>query len=171
MATDFLDLSRLESGRIRFVRELIHLEGLIRECLEIIRPQAENENLALETEIDPILSPVNGDRNRLKQLVLNLLTNAIKYNKSGGRVRVSLHREGDELLLAIEDNGRGIPPSSLPYIFDRFYRVPDQEAGIIGTGLGLTISKRIAESHQGTIEVESKPGEGSKFTLHLPINR
>lgn len=171
MATDFLDLSRLESGRIRFMREPIHLEGLIRECLEIIRPQAENENLTLETEIDPILSPVNGDRNRLKQLVLNLLTNAIKYNHSGGRVRVSLHHEGDELLLAIEDSGRGIPTSSLPHIFERFYRVPDQEAGIIGTGLGLAISKRIAESHHGTIEVESKLGEGSKFTLHLPINR
>jgi signal transduction histidine kinase len=171
MATDFLDLSRLESGRIRFVREPIHLEGLIRECLEIIRPQAENENLTLETEIDPIFFPVNGDRNRLKQLVLNLLTNAIKYNRSGGLVRVSLHHKGHELLLAIEDNGRGIPPSSLPYIFDRFYRVPDQEAGIIGTGLGLTISKRIAESHQGTIEVESKLGEGSKFILRLPINR
>ena len=171
MATGFLDLARLESGRMRFVREPIQLEGLIRESLEIIRPQAEAESITLETKLDRGLSSVNGDRNRLKQLVLNLLTNAIKYNHRGGRVGVFLHVEGDEMLLSVEDTGRGIPPESLPNIFDRFYRVPDQEAGIVGTGLGLTIAKRIAETHQGTIEVESKLGEGSKFTLRLPINR
>jgi signal transduction histidine kinase len=171
MATGFLDLARLESGRMRFVREPIQLEGLIRESLEIIRPQAEAESIALKTKFDRGLPPVNGDRNRLKQLILNLLTNAIKYNRPGGRVRVLLHRQGDEVLMRVEDTGRGIPPESLPKIFDRFYRVPDQEAGIVGTGLGLTIAKRIAETHQGTIEMESKLGEGSTFTLRLPAYR
>ena len=171
MATGFLDLARLESGRMRFVREPIQLEGLIRESLEIIRPQAEAESITLKTKFDRGLPTVNGDRNRLKQLILNLLTNAIKYNRPGGRVRVLLHRQGDEVLMSVEDTGRGIPPESLPNIFDRFYRVPDQEAGIVGTGLGLTIAKRIAETHQGTIEVESKLGEGSTFTLRLPAYR
>lgn len=170
MTTDFLELARLESGRVRFVREPVLLEGLIRECLEVIRPQAESESITLETEIDRSLSPVQADRNRLKQLLLNLLTNAIKYNHRGGRVRVHLHRKDDELLLTVEDTGRGIPSESLSRIFDRFYRVPDKKSSITGTGLGLAISKRIAENHDGRIEVDSEPGRGSKFTLHLPAD-
>jgi signal transduction histidine kinase len=169
MATDFLELARLESGRVRFIREPVFLEGLIRECLEIIRPQAESERITLETEIDRGLTPVYGDRNRLKQLLLNLLTNAIKYNHQGGRVSVRLHRENEHLLLAVEDTGRGIPEDSLPKIFDRFYRVPDQEAGVTGTGLGLAIAQRIAVNHQGSIEVESEFGKGSTFSLRLPV--
>ena len=168
MATDFLDLARLESGRISFVREPIYLEGLIRECLEIIRPQAEAERITLATEIDRSLEPVLGDRNRLKQLLLNLLTNAIKYNHQRGQVLVSLRCEGDELLLAVKDNGKGIPSEILSRVFDRFYRVPDQETGAIGTGLGLAIAQRIAQSHNGIIEVESVLDQGSTFTLRLP---
>jgi signal transduction histidine kinase len=167
MATDFLDLSRLESGRISFVREPVFLEGLIRECLEIIRPQAEAERITLATEIDRSLKPVLGDRNRLKQLLLNLLTNAIKYNHQRGQVLVSLRCEGDELLLSVKDTGKGIPSESLSRVFDRFYRVPDQETGAIGTGLGLAIAQRIAKNHNGIIEVESGLDQGSTFTLRL----
>ncbi|HEY45253.1 MAG: hypothetical protein AMJ88_04355 [Anaerolineae bacterium SM23_ 63] len=169
MATDFLDLARLESGRISFVREPVYLEGLIRECLEIIRPQAEAERITLATEIDRSLQPVLGDRNRLKQLLLNLLTNAIKYNHQRGQVLVSLQNEEDELLLSVKDTGKGIPPESLSRVFDRFYRVPDQETGAIGTGLGLAIAQRIAQNHNGIIEVESVLDQGSTFTLRLPL--
>jgi signal transduction histidine kinase len=168
MATDFLDIARLESGRISFVREPVYLEGLIRECLEIIRPQAEAERITLATEIDRSLEPVLGDRNRLKQLLLNLLTNAIKYNRHGGQVLVSLRYEGDELLLSIKDTGKGIPSESISRVFDRFYRVPAQETGTIGTGLGLAIAQRIAKNHNGIIEVESVLDQGSTFTLRLP---
>jgi signal transduction histidine kinase len=168
MATDFLDIARLESGRISFVREPIYLEGLIRECLEIIRPQAEAERITLATEIDRSLEPVLGDRNRLKQLLLNLLTNAIKYNHQRGQVLVTLRCEGDELLLSVKDTGKGIPPESLSRVFDRFYRVPDQETGAIGTGLGLAIAQRIAKNHNGIVEVESVLDQGSTFTLRLP---
>jgi signal transduction histidine kinase len=169
MTTDFLELARLESGRVHFIREPVHLEGLIYECLEIIRPQAETEGISITTDFDHSLSPVQGDRNRLKQLLLNLLTNAIKYNVHAGSIHVSLQRSDDELLLAVKDSGRGIPPESLPYIFNRFYRVPDMEVSTTGTGLGLVIAKRIAENHQGAIEVESERGKGSTFTLRLPI--
>ncbi len=168
MATDFLDIARLESGRISFVREPVHLEGLIRECLEIIRPQAEAERITLATEIDRSLEPVPGDRNRLKQLLLNLLTNAIKYNRQRGQVLVTLRNKGDELLLSVKDTGKGIPPESLPRVFDRFYRVPDQESGTVGSGLGLAIAQRIAKNHNGIIEVESVLDQGSTFTLRLP---
>lgn len=171
MTTDFLELARLESGRVQFVREPVHLEGLVHESLELIRPQAESQNITLETTFDRSLAPVQGDRNRLKQLLLNLLTNAIKYNHEGGRVKVSLRREKEELLLAVKDTGRGIPPESLPLIFERFYRVPDHEVQTSGTGLGLVIAQRIAQNHQGKIEVVSEVGKGSTFTIHLQASR
>lgn len=169
MTTDFLELARLESGRIRFTREPIDLAGLARECLEVMRPQAEADHLRLETQVDPALGPVFGDRNRLKQVVLNLLTNAVKYNQKGGLVRVSVSAEGAEAVLSVTDTGRGIPPESLPRVFERFYRGPDQEAATAGTGLGLTIAKRIVESNQGTIGVASEVGRGSTFTVRLPL--
>jgi signal transduction histidine kinase len=168
MATDFLELARLESGRTRFTREPVDLAGLVRECLEVIRPQAEVDRIRLETQIDAGLGPVHGDRNRLKQVVLNLLTNAIKYNQKGGLVRVSIAAEPSLAVLSVTDTGRGIPPESLPRVFDRFYRVPDQEAATAGTGLGLAIAKRIVESNRGTIEVSSQMGQGSTFTVRLP---
>ena len=169
MATDFLELARLESGRIRFTREPIDLAGLVRECIEIVRPQAEADHLRLETTVDSAPGPVHGDRNRLKQVVLNLLTNAIKYNQKDGLVHVSVSAEGSEAVLSVSDSGRGIPPESLSRMFERFYRVPDQEAATAGTGLGLAIAKRIVESNRGTIAVTSEVGKGSTFTVRLPL--
>jgi signal transduction histidine kinase len=168
MTTNFLELSRLESGRSRFEREPIYLEGLVRECIEILRIQAESEQITLETDIDHGVPTVLGDRGQLKRLLLNLLTNAIKYNSRGGWVRVSIHTRDGMLQMTVEDNGRGIPSDSLPHLFDRFYRVPEQEARTSGTGLGLAIAKRIVQAHNGTIEVESGIGKGTKFIVMLP---
>jgi signal transduction histidine kinase len=168
MATDFLELARLESGRGKFVREPIHLGGLVRECLEIVRPQAEAEGVTLEAGTDPPLAPVKGDRNRMKQVLLNLLTNAVKYNHRGGQVRIDLSTEGNEVVIAVADTGRGIPAESLPHIFERFYRVPDREGHVSGTGLGLVIAKRIVEGLGGTLSVASETGRGSTFFVHLP---
>jgi two-component system phosphate regulon sensor histidine kinase PhoR len=119
--------------------------------------------------LDAALPPVMGDRNRLKQLLLNLLTNAIKYNKPGGWVRVILEGDADEVSLAVKDTGCGIPAKSLPRVFERFYRGPDQEDQSLGAGLGLAIAKRIAENHRGEISVVSKVGKGSTFTVRIPI--
>ncbi len=168
MATDFLELARLESGRVRFVREPVHLGGLVGEVLELVRLQAETEDVLLISDLDTTLAPVPGDRNRLKQLLLNLLTNAIKYNQRGGKVFIRLSRRDDRIELAVQDTGRGIPAESLPHIFERFYRVPEREGPGGGTGLGLAIAKRIVESHQGEIRVESIFGQGSTFTVSLP---
>jgi two-component system phosphate regulon sensor histidine kinase PhoR len=168
MATDFLDLARLESGRTRFTREPVHLGGLVGECLEIVRPQADADQISLEADIDRTVEPVLGDRARLKQLLLNLLTNAIKYNRPGGRVVVRVRRDDQGLVLSVNDTGKGIPAESLPRVFERFYRVPDLEGKIEGTGLGLAIARHIAESNEGSIRVESEVGKGSTFTVHLP---
>ncbi len=170
LTSDFLDLSRLESGRARFVREPVYLEGLIHECIEIIRPQVQEEQIEIYTDLERSLAPVQGDRNRLKQVLLNLLTNAIKYNHPGGKINMRLYLEDDMATLSVEDTGEGIPSDSLPRIFERFYRVPDPTCRIAGTGLGLAIARRIVNSHDGTIKVESEYHKGSTFTVRLPIS-
>jgi len=170
LATDFLELSRLESGRVHIQREPVHLGGLVQECLEVVRPQAQSRQLELKTEMDPSIAPVRGDRRLLKQLLLNLLTNAIKYNRAGGQVVVSLRSAAAEVVMSVQDTGRGIDPSDVAHLFERFYRVREveAEAEVPGTGLGLAIARRIAESHQGAITIESQPGQGSTFSVHLP---
>ncbi len=168
MTTDFLELARLETGRSRFHREPVHLGGLVEECLQVVRAQAEEEGIVLDVQIDRSITPVQGDRNRLKQVLLNLMTNAIKYNKPRGKVILRLKQKRESLLLSIEDTGRGIPEEALPHIFDRFYRVPYRESDAPGTGLGLAIAKRIVESHGGTIGVESQLDRGSTFIIRLP---
>ncbi len=168
MTTDFLELARLETGRSRFHREPVHLGGLVEECLQVVRAQAEEEGIVLDVQIDRSITPVQGDRNRLKQVLLNLMTNAIKYNKPRGKVILRLKQKRESLLLSIEDTGRGIPEEALPHIFDRFYRVPYRESDAPGTGLGLAIAKRIVESHGGTIGVESQLDRGSTFIIILP---
>jgi signal transduction histidine kinase len=170
MTTDFLELARLETGRSRFYREPVHLGGLVEECLQVVRAQAEEEGIALDVQIDRSITPVQGDRNRLKQVLLNLMTNAIKYNKPRGKVILRLKQKRESLLLSIEDTGRGIPEEALPHIFDRFYRVPYQGRDAPGTGLGLAIAKRIVESHGGTISVESQLDRGSTFIIRLPTD-
>ena len=169
MATDFLELSRLESGRARLAREPVHLGGLVQECFELIRPQAESKELTLQTEIDGSVVPVQGDRNLLKQLLLNLLTNAIKYNTDQGDITVFVRGEGNDVILDVRDTGCGISQEDQMHLFERFYRVPGQQREIAGTGLGLAIAKKIAESHQGTIIVDSEVGRGSTFSVRLPI--
>jgi signal transduction histidine kinase len=168
MTTNFLELSRLESGRIRFTREPVHLEGLVLECMEILRPQAQTMKVTLQTEFDSTISPVQGDRNQLKRLLLNLVTNAIKYNIEEGSVTVSLFRDGQGVCISVRDTGKGIPEESIPHMFNRFYRVPDSEGLVSGTGLGLAIAQKIADNHGGKITVASQIGEGTTLTVWLP---
>jgi signal transduction histidine kinase len=168
LTTNFLELSRLESGRMPFDKEPVHLEGLLRETYEILRPQADQEGVALEADIQQSLAPVMGDRNQLKRLLLNLITNAIKYNKAGGSVQAILTRQDHGVQISIQDTGVGIPQDQIGNLFDRYYRVPGSESRFGGTGLGLTIARRIVQNHAGRISVDSEPGKGSTFTIWLP---
>jgi signal transduction histidine kinase len=168
MATDFLELARLESGRGRMIREPVHLGGLVQECIEIVRPVAEADGVTIESEAETSLAPVQGDRNRLKQVFLNLLTNSIKYNRPGGKVVVRISLENSEAVTCVSDTGRGIPAESLPRIFERFYRVPDPGRSVAGTGLGLAIAQRIVVASHGSITVESQVDKGSTFCVRLP---
>ena len=112
---------------------------------------------------------INGDVVRLRQMIWNILHNAIKYTQPGGEIKISLQDEGAFALLSIQDTGIGIPEKDLPSIFDRFYRVDksrSRDEG--GSGLGLSICKHITEAHKGNIEVESKPGVGTRFKIRIP---
>ncbi|HEC21738.1 MAG TPA: GAF domain-containing sensor histidine kinase [Chloroflexi bacterium] len=170
MTTDFLDLARLESGRTRLVRRPLNLGALLTDCVEMVRPQANTRNIQLRLEMKPPRLPlVLGDAEKLQQVILNLLTNAIKYNRPGGKVFVRAIQYDEYLAVSVQDTGMGISANNLPHIFEKFYRVSDTEGYTQGTGLGLAIAKRIVEGHGGEISVESELGVGSTFTFTLPL--
>lgn len=168
MTTEFLDLARLESGRARFERQSFDISELIHECAGVVMPQADSRQVAIHEQTIGLPS-VSGDRGKIKQVLLNLLTNAIKYNREGGSIYVTGEIVNRRLKVAVRDTGKGIPAESLPRMFEKFYRVPDSEGWSQGTGLGLAIAKRIVESHGGKMTVESAVNVGATFSFTLPL--
>jgi two-component system, OmpR family, phosphate regulon sensor histidine kinase PhoR len=166
---DLLTLSRLEGVAPVLDREPVDLAAVARHAAELLAPAARERGVAIEIDSSPVL-PLLGDADGLERLLLNLLDNAIKYNRPDGKVVVHLLRTDGEALLEVSDTGIGIPPESIPRIFERFYRVDKgraREEG--GTGLGLAIVKHVAQAHGGQVEVESRLGQGSTFRVRLPI--
>jgi two-component system phosphate regulon sensor histidine kinase PhoR len=166
MTTSFLELARLEFNPTRF-----DLPLLIEESLEVMQFQAiaKGINISLQNSIQPLM--VTADRDKLKQVILNLVNNAIKYGRQGGKVSITVHHTALEVSFSIRDDGQGIPPEYIPMIFDRFFRIPNKEYLSAGTGLGLTICKQIVAAHKGRIDVSSDIGQGSTFTVLLPVTR
>ncbi|MDX1632599.1 MAG: ATP-binding protein [Thermoanaerobaculia bacterium] len=165
---DLLTLARLENPDLPGAREPVDLGEVARRSVAQLQTLAERKDVRLEPEVGEG-ALIEGDERALERLLLNLLTNGIKYNREGGRVRLEVRREPDAVVLEVEDDGPGIPPSDLPRIFERFYRVEKgrgREEG--GSGLGLAIVKHVAQSHGGRVDVESAVGEGSRFTVRLP---
>ncbi len=169
MTTEFLDLAKLESGRMRFVHEPFSLVALANECVKVVTSQANDRKVSLYMAVPDGFPKVNGDRGKVKQVLLNLLTNAIKYNREGGDVYITGDARGEAVKVGVTDTGRGIPPESLPRMFEKFYRVPDAEGMTQGTGLGLAITKRIVEAHGGEMTVESAVNVGTTFSFTLPL--
>jgi two-component system, OmpR family, phosphate regulon sensor histidine kinase PhoR len=168
---DLLTLATLESESFKLNYELIELHGLCSEVVESIRPIAQSKQQEIAIRIAENLPPLRADRGRLRQVLTNLLDNAVKFTPEEGRVslEVALAAQGAGVTVSVKDNGIGIPPYDLPRIFERFYRVDkarSREQG--GTGLGLAIVKHIVEAHQGGIEVRSALGKGSEFCFTLP---
>jgi heavy metal sensor kinase len=166
---ELLFLSRADLGEVRMASLPVRLDELVRD----VHRQAPV--LGQERDVQVALGPlaaatVLGDELRLRELLLNLVDNAVKYSKPGGRVEVELTTAGGQARLSVSDQGIGIPPEALARIFDRFYRTNEARAHAKrGTGLGLSICKWIAESHKGRIEVRSRPNAGSRFTVILPL--
>lgn len=169
LTTSFLDMVKLEAGRMPFAVERFDPAALIDECVAVMQPQAEQQAVALTVEVTADLPSVESDRGKLKQVLLNLLSNAMKYNRPGGRVTVSAAAHADRLHVRVADTGPGIPPQAQPHIFDRFYRVRDSEGYVSGTGLGLPIARRIVEALGGGIGFETEAGFGTTFYFDLPL--
>lgn len=169
MVTEVLDMARLESGRMRFVRETFDVPELINECADVIRPQIGERGLKLVVEVAGAPASLASDRGKIKQVILNLLTNAVKYNRPQGGVRLRAATEGAFCRVSVSDTGRGIPPEAMAHMFEKFYRVPNTETTTSGTGLGLPIAKKIVESLGGDMRVESQPNYGSTFSFTLPL--
>jgi signal transduction histidine kinase len=169
LTTSFLDMVKLEAGRMPFTLERFHLAGLIEECVDVMQPQASQQDVALTAEVAGDLPPLESDRGKLKQVLLNLLSNALKYNRPRGRVGVSATLRHGRLNVRVADTGPGIPPEAQPHIFERFYRVRDSDGYVSGSGLGLPIARRIVEALGGAIGFETEPGVGTTFFFDLPL--
>lgn len=168
LVEDILDLSRLERERETARFERIDLNTVAEQVITANRPRAEAAGLELLFEPDVNLPPIRGVRDQLARLIANLTTNAINYTPDG-HVRISTFREDGHVCLRVEDSGIGIDPDDLPHVLDRFYRGRRaRQSGVPGTGLGLGIVKEIAVLHEGNVQVESRVGEGSTFTVWLP---
>ncbi len=168
LASSFLDLARLESGRVQFRKAVFSIADLIYECKDVMASKAIEDNIQIRVESAERLPLIEADRDKLKQVLLNLLSNAIKYNRPNGTVMLRAEETEKEIVIYIQDTGLGIPDESLPHLFQKFFRVREHESRVAGTGLGLSICKQIIHSHGGRIEVKSKLGVGTVFMVYLP---
>jgi len=167
---DLLSLSRIEMNEHVKPEGRINVESAVRQAVAALKPLAAQDGITITVEAKPGLPPVAGDQDELVQMFQNLIHNAIKYGREKGKVQVTIgHSDDRQLFAAVHDDGEGIAPNAIPRLTERFYRVDvkrSREKG--GTGLGLAIVKHIISRHQGRLSIESKPGEGSTFTVFLP---
>ncbi|MEP7291273.1 MAG: GAF domain-containing sensor histidine kinase [Chloroflexota bacterium] len=171
MTSEFLDLARLESGRMRLDPAPFELDRLLLECINVVLPQAGEHGVTITPTLQRFT--VEADRGKIKQVMLNLLTNAIKYNRENGRIEVScstsLRHDAPFVEIAVADSGNGISRDDQKQMFQKFFRVAESAGTVQGPGLGLAIAKYIVEAHKGAIWLESEPGVGSTFYFTLPV--
>lgn len=173
LTNDFLDVARMESGRIQLTIETFSTLDLMRECADVVQQQAQQKSVRIfMPEQDNI---AEADRGKVKQVLLNLFTNAIKYNRPDGEIYLHIlpiEEDGDHFVqLSVQDTGYGISREHQKNMFTKFYRVPSTENTERGTGLGLAICKHIVEAHGGRIWLESEEGTGSIFSVTIPASR
>jgi signal transduction histidine kinase len=169
LTSAYLEFARLESGRTQFDVEVFSVVDLLEECASVLAGNAADNHLQLSLNVPHALPPITADRDKIKQVVLNLLHNAIKYNRPNGSITISAKKHQDWMIVRVSDSGIGIPPEDLDHLFQKFFRSKSSENSISGTGLGLVICKRIVEAHRGVIRVHSHLGEGSTFSVCLPL--
>jgi signal transduction histidine kinase len=172
LINDLFELSQLESGHLDLNLQRTSLSDLLSDTLSGLRPVADRRGVRLDGHVASGIDPVLMDPEKIQRVLYNLLINAIRHTPAGGEVRLSAIVHGDSVQVTVKDSGDGIATEDLPHIFERFYRgerarTRDSD-GQRGAGLGLAIARGLVEAHQGTIQVESQPGQGARFTFTLP---
>jgi len=170
MVQELGDLSRIESGAFAFSKKEMDVGRAVSRAVDRLKAQADRAGLALNAEVAAALPLVEADEERIEQVLVNLIHNALKFTQPGGIIRVTARAEGDSVLVSVADTGVGIPAEDLPRIFERFYKADKARSGG-GTGLGLAIAKHIISAHEGSIWAESVEGQGSTFSFTLPVAR
>jgi signal transduction histidine kinase len=171
LVNDLQELSLAEAGELKLNRQREDITRLLNKAVSAVQAQATAKSISTSIDIGEKILEVNIDSQRISQILGNLLDNALAHTPEGGNITVSARERGKWVEIAIADTGEGIPEEDLANIFERFYRVDKSRTRATGgSGLGLTITKRLIEAHGGTINVESKPGKGSCFTILLPIS-
>lgn len=166
LVEELLDFSKFESGRIDMDFGKVDLNLLVKDVLKQYTLRFENKKVCLEANLDNRITYVNGDSDRLKQVLINIIDNALKFTGENGTVTVGTELTPDKVKICVTDNGIGIPSEDLPHITEKFFKGRSKQAG---SGLGLSISSEIIMLHKGTIHIESEQGEGTKVTIELPI--
>src|SRR5207245_4041550 len=171
LINEVLDIARIEAGRIQLSLESVSVADLLTELVVLVRPLAAERRVQLRTD-----SPASAehscraDRQRLKQALLNRLSNAVKYNREGGVVDVVCEQvDGRRLRVRVADQGKGIPPDKLSRLYTPFDLLAAEETSVEGTGLGLALTRRLVEAMDGTISVQSEVGRGTTFAIELPL--
>jgi two-component system, OmpR family, sensor histidine kinase BaeS len=168
---DLQELSRVEARAFELKPQPVPVPRLVETVTARLGRQFEDKGVALETDIAPDLPSVQADEGRIGQVLLNLVGNALQYTPPEGRVTIRARRQGDAVLLAVQDTGIGVAPDHLPHVFERFYRVDKSRSRAGGgSGIGLTIARHLVEAHGGQIQAASDgPGRGSVFSFTLPV--
>jgi two-component system phosphate regulon sensor histidine kinase PhoR len=168
LVAELTELSRIETGTAELKLEPVNLNQLADEAIARLSPQAERQKLAIAREFATDLPPVPADKDRVRQVITNLVHNAIKFTPPGGEIKITTRTLEESAVVDIADTGIGIPKEDLPHVFERFYKGDKARAGE-GTGMGLAIAKHVVEAHGGNIWVESEEGKGATFSFSLPL--
>ncbi|HHY90051.1 MAG TPA: PAS domain-containing sensor histidine kinase, partial [Clostridiales bacterium] len=167
---DLLSLSDIEQNRSHGKKEEIFISEAVKEANAMIESLVKQKRIRYETEVEENLPLLYGNRDWFKQMLLNLIDNAVKYTPEGGAVKTSVYRRADDIFIAVKDTGIGIPKEKISRLFERFYRVDKARSRKVGgTGLGLAIVKHIVLSFNGQIHVDSEVGKGSEFIVRIPV--
>jgi signal transduction histidine kinase len=169
LVADLLTLAQLEAGSLTLYREPVPVPALIDEVVTVMRPLADRSGVALTADVPEGPLEVFCDRDRVMQVLIGFVDNALKHTSRGGSVTLRATRHSDAVTFAVRDDGVGIAPGSIAHLFERFFRADESRAVPKGTGLGLAIAKEIVEAHESVIDVESRLGEGATFSFDLPL--
>jgi signal transduction histidine kinase len=167
LVNDILDYAKAEAGMIKLAPETVALPELVDQCLAMAQLRAAEAGVTITAQVDPAVKEIVADPLRLKQILLNLLSNGVKFNEEGGFVKMQVRADENEVLISVRDTGRGISPQQMERLFDPYFQAAHGDQGI-GTGLGLSIIKHLVELHGGSIVVDSVPDSGSVFNVRLP---